>query len=415
LEPIANQALRICLGAFKTSPTASLQVEAYEPPLHLRRDKLSLQYAVKIAANPSNPAFETVFPDPQPSRTAPTRQRRNTIQPFGLRIAANFSTIIAQNHVMETKLLPFPPWLRRSPLIITDLHSGSSKAQASPHTLLAKFYELRAKYQDHEAVYTDGSKTGETTAAAAIILSHSLLLRLPDGSSVFSAELHAIQLALSHIRLYPNNKYIIFTDSLSSLQSIQSSSPNNPLATNIQSDLHTLLVQTTITLCWVPSHIGIPGNEQADKAAKKALTLPASNIPIISSDLHHRIKQLISDQWQQLWNQTGKNKLRNVLPTISLRPKPTLRMKRREQSVMSRLRIGHSHITHSYLLKKEDPPKCIPCQQPLTIEHILIHCIDFNDSRIQFFNCNNINDLFNTVSPSNIIGFLKDIRLFHKI
>ena len=139
LDPIANQALRICLGAFKTSPAASLQVEAYEPPLHLRREKLALRYAVKIAANPTNPAFKTVFPEPQPSRTPPVRQWRNTIQPFGARIAVNLTTIIAQNHVMETHLLPFPPWLRRLPMIITDLHSGSTKAQSSTHIPLAKF------------------------------------------------------------------------------------------------------------------------------------------------------------------------------------------------------------------------------------------------------------------------------------
>ena len=47
LNPVQNQALRICLGAFRTSPTVSLHVEANVPPLNLRRKKLSLQYAMK--------------------------------------------------------------------------------------------------------------------------------------------------------------------------------------------------------------------------------------------------------------------------------------------------------------------------------------------------------------------------------
>ena len=53
LDPIHNQGLRLALGAFRTSPVASLYVEADEPSLYSRREKFSLQYAVRLAANPS--------------------------------------------------------------------------------------------------------------------------------------------------------------------------------------------------------------------------------------------------------------------------------------------------------------------------------------------------------------------------
>ena len=46
-----NQGLRLALGAFRTS-VASLYVEADEPSLYSRREKLSLQYAIRLAANP---------------------------------------------------------------------------------------------------------------------------------------------------------------------------------------------------------------------------------------------------------------------------------------------------------------------------------------------------------------------------
>ena len=52
----------LSLGAFRTSPVASLFVEADEPSLHSRRDKLYLQYALRLAANASNPAHEVTFP-----------------------------------------------------------------------------------------------------------------------------------------------------------------------------------------------------------------------------------------------------------------------------------------------------------------------------------------------------------------
>ena len=61
LEPIQNQSLRICLGTFRTSPMQSLYVEANEPPLYLRFDKLYIQYALKLRSNPDNPAYDVVF------------------------------------------------------------------------------------------------------------------------------------------------------------------------------------------------------------------------------------------------------------------------------------------------------------------------------------------------------------------
>ena len=56
LDPVHNQGLRLSLGAFRSSPVESLYVEAHEPPLEIRREKLALQYILKLKANPENPA-----------------------------------------------------------------------------------------------------------------------------------------------------------------------------------------------------------------------------------------------------------------------------------------------------------------------------------------------------------------------
>ena len=56
LDPIQNQGLELALGAFRTLPVASLYVEADEQSLFLQREKYSLQYAIRLAAYPSNPA-----------------------------------------------------------------------------------------------------------------------------------------------------------------------------------------------------------------------------------------------------------------------------------------------------------------------------------------------------------------------
>ena len=61
LDPIQNHAVHLCLGAYRTSPTSSLCVEANESPLYFRRKKLSLQYCLKLSCNYNNPAYATVF------------------------------------------------------------------------------------------------------------------------------------------------------------------------------------------------------------------------------------------------------------------------------------------------------------------------------------------------------------------
>ena len=62
LDTVHHQGLRLALGAFRTSPVESLYVEAEEPSLDLRRQKLTLHYALRLAANPSNPAYKITFP-----------------------------------------------------------------------------------------------------------------------------------------------------------------------------------------------------------------------------------------------------------------------------------------------------------------------------------------------------------------
>ena len=61
LDTIHHQGLGLPLGAFRTSPVESLYAESNEPSMYIRREKLSLQYVTKLAANPRNSAYDCVF------------------------------------------------------------------------------------------------------------------------------------------------------------------------------------------------------------------------------------------------------------------------------------------------------------------------------------------------------------------
>ena len=61
LYSVNNEALRICTGAFRTSPISSLYAESHEMPPQLRHLQLGLQYAIKLKSNRQNPAYNDIF------------------------------------------------------------------------------------------------------------------------------------------------------------------------------------------------------------------------------------------------------------------------------------------------------------------------------------------------------------------
>ena len=88
---------------------------------------------------------------------------------------------------------------------------------------------------------------------------------------------------------------------------------------------------------------------------------------------------------------------------------------RHTKFIFARLRIGHTRITHSYLLKREDQPKCIGCDTSFTVKHFLLECTDFAAKRISSFQANNLKELFKDVPVGYILPFLRQVNLFYKI
>lgn len=165
LETIQIQALRICLGAFRTSPISSIHAEAGELPLKLRREKLSLQYALKLQTNKFNPTYLKAF---QTKNTDLYNRKPKAIRPFSLRIKEPLKTVCPNlNNIEDYNIPKVPPWKLDRPLIDLSL-TKFPKTSTDSLVFQNLFGELRDKYSDYRDIYTDGSKDDNRVAAATV-------------------------------------------------------------------------------------------------------------------------------------------------------------------------------------------------------------------------------------------------------
>ena len=87
---------------------------------------------------------------------------------------------------------------------------------------------------------------------------------------------------------------MIFTDSKSVLQSLQGKYWKNPLTQKVLERHQRLRNQhKNIKFCWIPSHIGINGNEAADTAAKESLGKRTAVMTLPYTDFKTRIKPYV--------------------------------------------------------------------------------------------------------------------------
>jgi len=90
-------------------------------------------------------------------------------------------------------------------------------------------------------------------------------------------------------------------------------------------------------------------------------------------------------------------------------------LSRRDAVLINRLRIGHTRLTHSYLLSGNDQPVCSACQSPLTVKHFLIECVNFAAIRSRYFSASSIKDVFENVNAQGVIDFIKEIQFYQEL
>ena len=269
LDSIHHLGLRLALGALRTSPVESLYVEANEAPWSLRREKLALQYFTKLQSCPSNPAFDCTI---HPKYKEFFARKESAIPSFGIKMQSIFDDSNLLNKNIHDTIIPeVPPWTLQQPRVNLDL-SHLSKKDTPSLVFMQKSNEVKDEHSYCTPIYTDWSKDNDRIGCEAIINNISIKQKLPSNSSIFTAEIKAIDLALDAITESEDDHFIIFSDSLSVLLSLNNKKLDKPQVVKLLQKLHFLSdAHKTIFLCWIPSHIGIRGNEAADVAAKESL------------------------------------------------------------------------------------------------------------------------------------------------
>ena len=302
LDVVHNQALRICTGAYRTSPVESLNVTAGERPLNLQRELLSINYYLKTQGFPDSLAFKILgnfsliknylF---RPKRSRPLHIRLKEVSSF--------------NDMKILKCQPFrmPPWL--VPPIKTCV-IDIKKSEHSADSVHSVFLDHLQQHQGSVAVYTDGSKSNSAVGCAAVVGDSEYSARLSGAVSSYSAELFAILLVVKNLFYrHTSSNFTVFTDSRSALSALNTFYPDNPIILDIHYFLYKLFsIGKNVSFCWSPGHVGIRGNERADLAAKSAasrVTVDYLPVPFLDTKFHSR--SFILEKFQHIWSKLFTN------------------------------------------------------------------------------------------------------------
>ena len=317
-----------------------------------------------------------------------------------------------------------PTWHLPTIKVNTELSLLSKATTATVAYKQTFMHMMNQTYPNYSYIFTDGSKSERGVGSAAITQRTSRSQTLPKEASIYTAEMHALQLALSIIQWEGDSKYVICSDSIGALKTL-TGREYLPHAMAIINEVSKLLdTGKTVEFCWVPGHVGIAGNERADKLAKQAAAanceIPYFPLPV--SDAHAIATAKVRELFNAEWAVTGRNL---VQLKSSLGPwKHHKSLNRRGEVVINRLRAGHTFITHGYLMdptRPDIPPLCEFCQDAvMSVQHVLLSCSALTQERaVAFGSCNresNLNQLLgDIISPITLIEYLKRIDIYKVI
>ena len=379
LDAIQYKCLKIVCSAPHSTGLAALQNETGELPFHLEQKKLLLRHIIRLKNSPTNPT-NSVTSDSwhiyySKSHSPSTYQQ-----------IENFLPIIRQYNPAPASP-SYPPWRLKPIQTDTFLSTIIDKSTTLPEKAYAETLEYLDLRKNSIPIYTDGSKQANHNTGAGIYFPNQNLdfaIPLHPSNSIFNAELYAIAYSLTTILNLDNpkpNKFAIYSDSLSAIKFLQNTNP--PTYSSLQIQIYETYTKLTndgydISLVWIPSHIGIIGNEKADSLAKQASNQPCldNTSQYSQAEIYTIIDKELLKIWQLYYDDlTNIKHYKSIEPKVSFQIKFTSKNKIKER-LITRLRLGTAYTNrYLYKIKKHPSGLCDHCPQiNETITHFLLQC-----------------------------------------
>jgi ribonuclease HI len=181
---------------------------------------------------------------------------------------------------------------------------------------------VSSRFESSAIFFTDGSKGEAGTGFGVCQLNGGeISFRLREPSGVFTSELSAIFMALIQIGDHHPGEFIILSDSMSSLRALRTqriSHRTHSLVYEIKEASWWLKRQGyKIHIMWIPSHVGVMGNERADHLAGEA----ARGGTVFAAPVRPLSRARMLDGWQCGWSGGDMGRYTySILPSVSLVP-----------------------------------------------------------------------------------------------
>ena len=390
LQVLQNSAMRIATGAFKSTPVTSLSAEAkiisIEARIELETSKLYYKTCCKHYSNPvSTVHLGNMVQNLNTKRKNFVTRAKEIITKIGEPLPPITSTL---------PISPIPLWYNIGDYINSNFEGEGTKTITEKRANDIFKNLQKGKYSGYVEIFTDGSKenSSQKTSGSMYAPAENLAKtwRLPDNSSITSAELFALKMAIKHAQ-QGNQNTVIYTDSQAATKILCTSKPksNRRITFDIQRDLyeHNSNNAHKIHLQWIPSHKKIEGNEVADTIAKQGINLNEITFntpdPVTKCKI---LKRKIHVSWLEAQKVSTSNTFYGKL-NPNLETQQYLRDKTRKIDVgLTRLRFGHSRLKHhTHRLGLEENDHCRFCRQQVseTIQHTILECPRFFSEQTQ--------------------------------
>lgn len=426
LDKLQNQCMRIIGGFIKSTPIHVMECELYIQPLHVRRYFLAGKFWLK-AASLRNSEIITILV--RLSDLCETFYWRRKSKPLLVVVHNSFVSIpIHKSNNME--MYSLNTWLSYVDLSkvaicsIEDINKSKKSYNSSVIKSMCNNF-LENKYYDYYKIYTDGCKTKDECGLAIYDpqMGCSIQLRVNVRMSIMYVELIAIAEALSYVESLGPGRYVILTDSKSSLQHLLRCTSNfrgAPIAyVIIDSILNCSKDNKMIRLQWIPSHVGLLGNEEVDRLASQAATegLHFDCLPYYT-DLIYECKKKCTALWKEHFDERSLTKgiwYKTIQPSLTRSPWFVRTDWNRSDVVLAlRLRSGHIPLnSFAYLMKKTITPNCSECDVIENVYHILVECVRNEAERRSF--CALFDICLNEVGRCNSILAKPDSKVAKKL